>query len=57
MAGGIASEEQLQRAIAAEQWYWSDGESEEEEEETPKQTPSQKESEVGGVRGHSLFER
>ena len=31
MAEGIASEEQLQRAIAAEQWYWSEGESEEEE--------------------------
>ena len=25
MAEGIASEEQLQRAIAAEQWYWSEG--------------------------------
>ena len=56
MAEGIASEEELQRAIAAEQWYWSEGESEEEEEETPRQTPSQKEPEVGGVRGHSVFE-
>ena len=52
MAEGIAGEEQLQRAIAAEQWYWSEGESEEEEE----QTPSRKESEVGGVRGDSVFE-
>ena len=54
MAEGIASEEQLQRAIAAEQWYWSEGESEEEEE----QTPSQKESEgaESGVTPRSVFE-
>ena len=55
MAEGITGEEQLQRAIAAEQWYWSEGESEEEEEETPSQAPSQKEPEVGGVRGDSVF--